>query len=470
MTRGRNKAILFDYATIQNQEELSPSLHCLSATTKMLLLSVLDPIGWTTRYIGNADREIIERWRTNAMAELILGVCADEICELITTAIEDCADVQGAIIILAGQQGWSAETGNLDNVLPLSARAENLLPDGYTCDNDHRYGMAVGLVAATHTATVEVFEAIELATNPGELAAEISDNVPIWSMLATGADIALWLQDTMVEAYDSAWSDPVADEIACELWCAMAETGSCYLSFDVVFNVYLDVAFPDVPDITAGALEWITWLMALPLTSSILIVKIASLMGLLAIRFGGKFSNFSLGVRTFETTVQLLADDTNSDWSILCDTCPDPDCAIEILFEGVNDPEFTLGSITTTKPRNGSYSAEGEYIDGPQEPDPYPGQAVEFRVELGCMFNSISAWVWVQHGFGTGGLATNVKVYAPDDTLIEEINVVNTGAREIWREDVTAIGVGGAYAIILFQFTVQSAGDQSLYVDDITIS
>lgn len=470
LSHNRFKAELFDYARIQAQAELLPSLHCLTATTKMLLLSVLDPIGWTTRYIGDADRATVERWRTEAMAQLILDVCGDEVCELIAWAIDNCVDVQTSIINLAGQQGWSSTTGDINTVLDVSIREKNLLPSGYTCDDDHRYGMAVGLVEAIHAATLEVFEAFELATNPAELAAEVSDNVPFWEIASTGADIGLWIQETMYEAYIGAWSETVKDDISCELWCAMADTGSCYLSFDTIFNVYLDTSFGDVPSITDSALTWIAWLFVLELTADVAIVKIASLMGLLAIRFGGSFGPFSLGIRTMETTIRLLADDENSDWSILCDTCPDPDCAISIEFEGVDDPVLTLGSITATKPHNGAKSAEGEAIEGPQEPTPYPGRAVEFRVDLDCLINSISAYVWVQHGFGTGGCATNVKVYAPDDTLIEEINVVNTGVREAWREDVTAIGVGGSYAIITFQFTVMSEGDQSLYVDDITIS
>lgn len=470
MSRVRNEAILFDYARIQAQETLPPSLHCLTATTKMLLLSVLDPIGWTTRYIGDADKVTVERWRTDAMAQLILSVCGDEVCEVIANAIENCEDVQAALNAFAAQQGWSATTGDIDHVLPVSVRAGNLLPDDYTCDSDHRYGMAVGLVDAIHQATLEVFEAIEVATNPLELAAEVSDNVPFWEIAATGADIILWIQETMYDAYIAAWSTTVRDAIACELWCAMASTGDCYLSFDTIFDVYIDASFSSVPDITDGALTWLAWLWALPLTAALPTVKIASLMGLLAIRYGGGFGPFTLGVRSFETTVRLLEDDTNEDWDILCDVCPDPDCDIEIDFEGVDDPELTLGTITTTKPHAGTYSAEGEVIEGDQEPTPYPGRAVEFRVDLECMLNSVTAYVWVKHGYSQGSLGTTVKVYGPDDVLISEVEEVNTGVREAWREDVTSVGVGGAYAILLFKFTIGSEGDQELYIDDITIA
>jgi len=312
-SHNRYKAGLFNYQTILDQAEVPPSLHCLSATTKMLLLSVLDPIAWSTRYIGDADETTIREWRDQAMVELILDSCGDDLCELIASAIEDCDLVQQAIINIAITQGWSAGTGDVNSVLPVSVRAMNLLPDNYECDNDHRYGMAVGWVEAIHAATLEVFEAFENATNKAELAAEVADNVPFWEMAMVGADIALWVQETVYDLYIAAWSETVKDEIACELFCAMADTGECYLAFDTIFNVYLDNALSSPPDITAIATVWIQWLFGLPLVVDVLIVKVASLMGLLAIRYGGGFGNFKLGVRSAQTTTLLLTDETSDD-------------------------------------------------------------------------------------------------------------------------------------------------------------
>lgn len=331
-SHNRYKADLFDYQTILDQEELPPSLHCLSATTKMLLLSVLDPIAFKTRYIGNADQATISEWREQAMVQLILDSCGDDLCELIASAIDDCDLVQQSIINLAGQQGWSAGTGDPQKILPVSIREENLLPDDYTCDDDHRYGMAVGLVEYFHGATLEVMELIENATNPLELAAEIGDNVPIWEMAATGADVILWIQETMYDAYVGAWSDTVKDTLACELYCEMVRTGSCFLSLDVIFDMYNDDSLDPPPASTLPLIDWMVWLFDLELSVPLMIVKIATLMPLLALRYGGKFGQVALGIRSLATTVELLADETNGDWEILCDECPDPEWLASIDF------------------------------------------------------------------------------------------------------------------------------------------
>lgn len=254
-------------------------------------------------------------WRAGKMATL---------CEALANCIINSTDVQEALNLWATIQGWNAQAGDPDTVLPVSVREENLLPAGYVCDQDHRYGMAQSIVTGIHLGVVEILQAIEIATNPAELAAEVADNVPIFELAATGADIALWLQETIQEAYDLAWSDVVRDELACQLFCEMLFEGSCLLSFETVLAVYQDINFDDPPEITDPLEIWVAWLILLPLTSPIETVKIAGLMGLLAIRYGGKFSTFNLGLRTFETMVLLSEDEVNTTWDIVCGACEEP--------------------------------------------------------------------------------------------------------------------------------------------------
>lgn len=469
--RQRNKAQLFDYARILEQADYPPSLHCLSATTKMLLLSVLDPIGWTKRYIGNADKVTVEEWKDAAMVELILGQCGDELCDLVATAIQECSGVQQALQDFAALQGWSATTGNPSSMLPIGVREDNLLPDSYECDADHRYGMALGLVEYIHSTTIEVFEKIEVITNPGELAAEVADNVPFWEIAASGADIALWIQNTMYEEYNSAWSDAVKDEISCELWCAMVVTGSCHLSLDTVFNVYLDPAFPNPPSVTDSAVTWLIWLFELALTENTLIVKVASLMGLLAIRFGGAFGEMVLGLRTFGTTVTLLADDVNPDWETLCDECPDtPPCTISVGFEIGQTPPviITQGVISTAQPHTGLNSLEAEPYTSPSG---YPGRRAKFQVSMDCELNAVSFWVHMEHGHANGVMVCEVVVYDSNDQELGVFADAFFGAKNEWRtHSLTIGGQGGAYATVRFDFSTSYPGDQHMYLDDVNLS
>lgn len=470
MARQRNKAILFDYDRILEQESYDASLHCLSATTKMLLLSVLDPIGWAKRYIGNADPVKIREWKEQAMVELILDSCGDDLCELVASAIRDCTNVHQELINFAAGQGWSATTGNPDVMLPVSTREENLLPDDYQCDADHRYGMAVGIVTYIHTVTLEVFQKIEVATNPGELAAEVSDNIPFWEIAATGADIALWIQETMHDEYVSAYSDVVRDSIACQLFCLMAASGGCDMGFDTVFAVYLDPAFPDAPSVTDSALTWLQWLFDLALTENELIVKISSLMGLLAIRFGGGFGEMLLGLRTFRTTVALLADDTNPDWAILCDVCPETTpCDLSVGFETTQTPPIIIleGTQVPVYPHSGTRSLAGEnWVSGTGR----PGKTAKFRIDLDCKLNNVSFWVSMTSGSETGVIAAEFALYNSSDDLLGVFADIFVGAKDIYRQHSLPIDLAASYGTFRIFFATNFVGEQRLHVDDFVLS
>lgn len=65
------KGLTWDYDVILAQEELSSTFHCLTATTRMLLLSMLQTIEWPTRYKGtDIDKNLLEAWAANAAYEL----------------------------------------------------------------------------------------------------------------------------------------------------------------------------------------------------------------------------------------------------------------------------------------------------------------------------------------------------------------------------------------------------------------
>lgn len=71
------RGFTWDYARIEEQETLSPTLHCLSATTRMLVLSMLEMIGWSTRYSvpygESIDSNKIQAWEAIAAYELSEG-------------------------------------------------------------------------------------------------------------------------------------------------------------------------------------------------------------------------------------------------------------------------------------------------------------------------------------------------------------------------------------------------------------
>ena len=223
--------------------------------------------------------------------------------------------------VSSGGQG-AGGGGNPQSPISESVRSADLLPDEWTCDKDYAFGMARAIVEHIHSATEEVFQAIEVLTNPLELAAEIGDNVPIASAATVGLDIIAWIQDTIYEEYVLAWSNATRDAIACDLMCIIME--DCSLNFDQVFALYKDIGLVDPPGEGADFNEWIDWLVAIPMGVNELVVKAGGMLGLIAMYFGSAFSGFfRVGVYSFQTALVLSSDENSNEWIALCDDCPE---------------------------------------------------------------------------------------------------------------------------------------------------
>lgn len=221
-----------------------------------------------------------------------------------------------------GGNGGGGGTPSVPLVPPVLDK--DLLPADFECDQDHAYGMARAVVEAINEGFMEFLQKIELATNPLELATELTDNVPIASVAATAGEVLNWMQDTIGEIYVAAWSDASRDAIACEIYCKIME--ECTISYSDVFAIYWE-GFADLPDLdNADWWTWIDWLFQITPSTNEATVKVGGMIALIAMRFGGHFTSiFDLGIYSFETVVQLAKDEQSSDWSTICDACPDPE-------------------------------------------------------------------------------------------------------------------------------------------------
>ena len=295
-------------------------------------------------------------------------------CDQVLSCVENNADVQDAITNIVGQ-GGGGTAGNPDTILPEEDRTENLLHDDQTCDYDHMYAISRGIVEAINDATTEIFQAIEVLTDPLELASELADDIPFAELVALAADIILWIQDTAYEAYEASWSSVIWDEISCELFCLIKDNDPCSISFEDIYEVYLDAGLPNPPSILDPWYEWQQWIMILPQTVDKLVVKIGGLMGLTVMRYGGKFGRFTLGIRSMKTTIQLLLDDTNADWAILCTTCQET-WVHEWDFANYGQEAWVLGASA-----RGSFVAGVGFVHADVEISGYANQLID-RLEL----------------------------------------------------------------------------------------
>jgi len=248
-----------------------------------------------------------------------------QLCAALADCITNSSVTQIALNIFLQNNGYGTGGGNPTGPLPVEVTGQNLLPPGYVCGDDEAFGMAGAVVDGINEAVTEVLQAIEILTNPLEIAAEMADNMPGVSVLTTGADVANWIQDTAKEAYDLAWSTSIRDELACLVWCAFKN--GCELSFDTLWDVYL-LAAEETPPAPTDLESWLIWMVALPYGDALQTVSAISMLGLLAMRYGGKFGQFVLGIRSLETIIQLSESASDSNWSIVCTDPCGPDWCI----------------------------------------------------------------------------------------------------------------------------------------------
>lgn len=290
--------------------------------TRVPLVIFLSQRQWTTLYSAVLTGADLSYPNTSHDVEYLFlqtVICPmNELCQAIADCILNSEATQAALIQFLADNGLSGGVGDPSAPISDGSLEENLLPDGYVCTDDKAFGMALAVVDAINEATTEVLQAIEIVTNPIEIAAELGDNIPGIGMIASAGDTAAWIQDSAKEGYDLAWSTVVRDELACLLWCEFK--WDCELSLDTIWDIYLGASEASPP--TGVTLEeWLAWLVLLPFTAALSTVATISLLGLLAMRYGSSFGDFALGIRSLEMVMQLAADDSSSDWSIVCDPC-----------------------------------------------------------------------------------------------------------------------------------------------------
>lgn len=344
VTRHRHSAIIMDWGAIQQIDD-TESIFCLTRQQATALLGITEYLGWFKRWenTGSDDWTVIHDFKFAIQTRLLNMDC--DICAPLADCIDNNGDVHNALNTFLQNNGYGTGGGNPELPLSDGTLEENLLPDGYTCSNDAAFGMSVAIVDSINEAVTEVLEAIEILTNPLELVAELADNVPGFGVLAAGGDVINWIQDTAKENYDAAWSTVVRDELACRIWCEFK--ADCDLSFDTIWGVYLDES-GIVPPTETDLESWLLWLIDIIFIDNLQTVSTVSLLGLLAMRYGGKFGEFVLGIRSLQMIMRLSEDETNSDWDILCDDCPNIWCV---------DTDFTIndgGWVLPPSPPHGA--------------------------------------------------------------------------------------------------------------------
>jgi hypothetical protein len=233
---------------------------------------------------------------------------------------------------------------NADHPIDTARREDNLLSDSLDCELDSIFGVVTALVDGIHQTCVDFLEIIELITDPGEIAAELSDNAGIFTIAGTTPlDVANWLVDTIRDTYLADFTVAIRDELRCALFCNAKE--GCSLSLDDIFSTYQALASVFFQQ-NGGFEENIATLVGIAGSSNMEIVAGFHLLVIMSLRYGSDFfdlSNFnSLGL-----IMQLAGNNPDPDHEILCTTCADQYWEQDTSFgAGLKDWQVQQGIYT----------------------------------------------------------------------------------------------------------------------------
>lgn len=242
-------------------------------------------------------------------------------CTQVATCIDESSGVRGALDRWHVNEGSPGGTGNQEEEIDDIILGQDWL-EGLACDDDKLWGACEYVIANLFDITSEILQTIKVATAPLDGLAEILEAVPIiGNALSLAPDVIAWVVDTAADLFEAVDSTAVRDELACHLFCLGKD--ECKLNMDMLSQV-IDVESDPRPPVI-GFVDQLEWLLGVVLSGkpNLTIAATIAQMGMIVMRYGGRFGAFVLGVRSVQQAAALgVAVNENNGWEILCTECP----------------------------------------------------------------------------------------------------------------------------------------------------
>lgn len=235
------------------------------------------------------------------------------------------------------------------------------------CDNDNIYGMTLQLVEFINAVNEDILELFVNAVSSMARLGDIIEAIPVIGSLP--ADDAYQFVESFLDdinqAYESAFTESLKIELACDLFC-IAQEQSCVLTMWDARNYFanrlsLSFQYDDV-------LTFITDLLVNNYLGSFT-VDAMYLLFFQTLIFGGEM----LGQNTdkLARALQAMVNDPDPDWETVCDECPE--YFLYDWLDGNGNPESGNWEIVV-----GTYEASPERII--QEVTTSPSTLVYLRI------------------------------------------------------------------------------------------
>jgi len=257
--------------------------------------------------------------QTLALTPADLTECLTMTCEDVADCIENDVAVQNALQTYLESKGYGSAEGT-----PLSPSVYNSnepLLDGSLiagCDNNNLFGGVTQLVDLMNTMLEDFFEYVEGLTEGAERWGAVLEAIPITNILAI--DDLIQFADQLIEnigqSYTAEYTATLRDEFRCDLFCLVKDT--CELDFQAWADYFMDLLGQSI---TENAFDnTIAWFTGGNFSNEEIVYAGHAII-CQVFAYGSKFFGFDMV--WFGKVVTAAMNDPDSDWTILCDECPD---------------------------------------------------------------------------------------------------------------------------------------------------
>lgn len=261
-------------------------------------------------------------------------ICVQAFCEAVATCLNNAVvgESEGGVgvIDLEMLRDFGSGSGN-GYITPYLAAdsAKNLISPDASCTNDNEFGMCKYFIDQFSFLVDDAFDKIQALLNRVQQVTDVLNEIPAlekWisktptvNVAFTAVDFVETLIDETMTQWDVANSQTIRNNIACDLFCEIKDT--CELSLDDIINV-LGQNVSDLWNFEGGITGMLQWFFQFDYGAEVDkgIVSGIMLFWCLVLQHGGKIFDMS-AVGSIETILALGADETDSDWTILCSSC-----------------------------------------------------------------------------------------------------------------------------------------------------
>lgn len=347
--------------------DINDQFYWSDKTTKQTLIWSVSSDDWMKVFsalLNGADLTYPDN-PTEIIEIFLASVCQNmSFCDEVANCISNDSNVALALQNFVQQNRTSIE-GTSPTSITASQSTSNLLPVGYTCDEEHLCGMARWIVNNLHDSTMQLLQQLENATQPFEFIALFVDNVEVASYFGSVIELAAWLQDQLLEYYELAWSTTVEDSLTCDIYCEILP--SCNVSLDGLISAY-ESAVTDsfsLPSVLDEANDLFDWMDALDYETATAKAVVGSFhyVILQIMRFGSAAINYTSGMRSLKQMIATGADETDTYCETNCG-CATAWC-YEWDFESAQGgwTASTLGAAATVYVASNGFTGSGSNAD-----------------------------------------------------------------------------------------------------------